>query len=79
MKFRNHPSVTVIKNINNDLSCNFCRVSVKDAIKEIKKLSTRKATQTSDLPVKILKANSDVFVNYSSEFFNACEENLLSM
>ena len=76
MKFRNHPSVTVIKNMNNNLSFNFCRVSVEDVIREIKKLSTQRTTQILDL---LLKGNSDIFVNYISDFFNACEWNLLSV
>ena len=78
MKFRNHPSVTVIKNMNNDLSFNFCRVSAEDVIREIKKLSTQRTTQTSDLLVKILKGNSRYIFNYISNLFNACEGNLLS-
>ena len=35
MKFRNHPNVTAIKNLNNGSRFNFCRVSVEDVIKEI--------------------------------------------
>ena len=62
MKFRNHPSVIAIKNLN--------RVNVEDVEKEIRRLSTRKATQYSDLPVKILKENSDIFGKYISEIFN---------
>ena len=54
MKIINHPSVTIIKNLNNGLRDNFCRVSVEDGVKEIKKLSTRNATRSTDLPVKIL-------------------------
>ena len=62
MKFRNHPSVIAIKNLN--------RVNVEDVEKEIRRLSTRKATQYSDLPVKILKENSDIFGKYICEIFN---------
>ena len=54
-------------------------MSVEDVIREIKKLSTQRTTQTSDLPVKILKGKSDIFVNYISDFFSVCEGNLLSM
>ena len=54
MKIINHPSVTVIKNLNNGSRDNFCRVCVEDGVKEIKKLSTRNATRSTDLPVKIL-------------------------
>ena len=45
-------------------------MSVQDVVKEIKKLSTRKATQSTDIPVKILKENADVFGSYICDFFN---------
>ena len=57
MKFRNHPSVIAIKNLNSGSRFDFCNVNVQDVEKEIRRLSTRKATQYSDLPVKILKEN----------------------
>ena len=50
----------------------FYRVSVQDAVKEIKNLSPRKATQSIDIPVKSLKENSDIFGNYICDFFNDC-------
>ena len=70
MKYRNHPSIAAIKNLNKGSRFDFCRVSVRDVVKEIKKLSTRKATQYTDFPVKILKENSDIFGNYIVIFFN---------
>ena len=72
LKYRNHPSIVAIKNLNKGLRFDFCRVSVQDVLKAIKKLSTRKATQYTDLPVKILKENSDIFGNYICDFFNDC-------
>ena len=42
-----------------------------DVVDQIKKLSTQKA-QYADLPVKILKENSDIFGNYICSFFNDC-------
>ena len=50
----------------------FYRVSVPDAVKEIKNLSTRKATQSTDISVKSLKENSDISGNYICDFFNDC-------
>ena len=50
-------------------SVDFC---VQDFVKEIKKLSTRKATQYADLPVKTLKENLDIFGNYICDFFSDC-------
>ena len=42
-------------------------MSVQDVVKEIKKPSTRKATQSTDIPVKILKENADTFGSYICE------------
>ena len=72
LKYRNHPNIVAIKNLNKGSRFDFCRVSVQDVVKEINKLSTRKATQHIDLPVKILKENSDIFGNYICDFFNDC-------
>ena len=48
-------------------------MSVQD-VKEVKKLSTWKATQSADIPVKILKENADIFGSYIYNFFNNCVE-----
>ena len=72
MKFRNHPSVIAIKNLNSGSRFDFCRFSVHDVEKEIRRLSTRKATQYSDFPVKTLKENSDIFGEYICDFLNEC-------
>ena len=72
MKFRNHASVIAIKNLNSGSRFDFCRVNVQDVEKEIRRLSTRKATQYSDHPVRILKENSDIFGKYICDFFNEC-------
>ena len=46
-------------------------ISLKyDIFKEIKKLKTRKATQNTDIPVKILRENADIFSVYICDFFN---------
>ena len=71
LKHRNHPSTAAIKNLNKVSRFDFCRVSAQDVVEQIKKLSTQKA-QYTDLPVKILKENSDIFGNYICYFFNDC-------
>ena len=40
--------------------------------KEIRKLDPRKPTQNTDIPVRILIQNSDIFGNYICDFFNEC-------
>ena len=49
---------------------NFSKVSVDDVLKEINKLDYRKAIQNTDIPVKILKQNADIFGSYICHFFN---------
>ena len=72
MKFRNHPIIIAIKDFNKNSRLDFCRVSVENVVTEIKKLSTLKATQSTDLPVKILKESLDIFGSYIRDFFNYC-------
>ena len=40
----NHPSIIAIKNLTNTSIFSFPKISVDDAIKEIRKLNPRKAT-----------------------------------
>ena len=61
IKFRNHPSVSVIRNAFDPQSFNFLKVSVDDILKEINKLGNKKAIPKTDIPVKILKQNADIF------------------
>ena len=72
MKYANHPSTITIKDLNNTSMFSFSNVSVADVKKEIRKLDPRKATKNTDIPVGILKQNSDIFGNYICDFFNEC-------
>ena len=45
---------------------------LKMLLKKQKNLSTGKATQSADLPVKVLNGNSDTFGNYICHFFSDC-------
>ena len=40
--------------------------------KKLENLDPRKATQNNDIPVRILKQNTDIFGNYICDFFNEC-------
>ena len=71
-KYANHPSTIAIKHLNNTSMFSFSDVSIADVIKEIRKIDRRKATQNTDIPVRILKQNSDIFGNYICDFFNEC-------
>ena len=70
MKSRNHPSVSAIRSAFNPQSFNFSKVSVDDVLKEINKLGNRKAIRNTDIPVKILKQNTDIFGSYICHFLN---------
>ena len=71
MKYKNHPSMDVIKKISHGLSSfYFSRFDKKTVLNEIKKLKLSKAVQDSDIPVKILKENSDFFAEYIYLRFN---------
>ena len=72
LKYTTHSSTIAIKDLNNTSLFSFSNVSVADAKKEIRKLDPRKATQNTDIPVRILKQSSDIFGNYICDFFNEC-------
>ena len=72
LKYANHPSTIAMKDLNNTSLFSFPNVSVVDVKKEIRTLDPRKATQNTDIPVRILKQNSDIFDNYICDFFNEC-------
>ena len=62
-KFRNHPSIVSInKNIERTRrpSFAFAFVSSEETIKEVNKLSIKKASQALDIPVKMIKENKDL-------------------
>ena len=64
VKYKNHASIIAIKKTRNGPGFYFCGVSVNDVFKEIKRLKARKATQITDITVKILKENADFFSVY---------------
>ena len=47
-------------------------VSPDDAFTELIKLSTRKANQINNFPVKILKQSADIFTANMCNFFSFC-------
>ena len=47
----------------------------KNQPKATKKLNPRKSTQSTDIPIKFLKENADIFASYLCSFFNQSIEN----
>ena len=70
LKYANHPSLIAIKDLSNTSMFSFSNASVAGLKKEIRKLVPRKATQNTNISVRILKQNSDIFGNYICDFFN---------
>ena len=65
-KFRNHPTILMIKNKRKTDQCfSFFPVTYVGILKKKKKnLDTTKASQQSDISTKTLKQNSDYFAGY---------------
>ena len=75
-KFRNHPSIAMIKSKRKTDQCfSFGPVTYDHILKKNKKtnnLDTAKASQQSDVPSKVLKQNSDNFAGYFGGNINQC-------
>ena len=56
--------------IKDKSSFNFTEVDQKQIEKENLKLDVNKASQNSDIPIKVLKENSDIFSNFLCNSFN---------
>ena len=73
MKHRFHPSIVAIKkNCNSGLSFSFSQVECHEIMKEINNLETNKATQSTDIPTKLIKENSDIFGDFIFGNYNNC-------
>ena len=71
LKYRNHSSIIAIQSKCKDKgNFNFNEVDQKQIEKEILKLDVNKASQSSDIPIKVLKENSDIFSNFLCNSFN---------
>ena len=73
-KYNDHPSITSIKNkmtSRDNPKFSFRFVSLNKTLNEVNKLNRKKASQATDMPVKIIKENKDVisfhvFHNFSN-------------
>ena len=59
-------------------SFNFAKVDQKQIEKEILKLHVNKASQSSDISIKVLKENTDIFSNILCNSFNSSIKSLTS-
>ena len=60
-QYKNHPSIIAINNQNMGRRFSFQEITKSEINQEILNLDSSKACQESDLPTKIIKANSDIF------------------
>ena len=69
-QYKNHPSFIAINNRNMDRRFSFQEITKSEINQEILNLDSSKACQESDLPTKIIKANSDIFTEVIHKEFN---------
>ena len=77
-KFRNHPSIKLIKSIKRKANFNFSYVSHQEVLNKNKNLQSAKTTQQNDIPVKIVKETSEVLARYFMKT-NLCIEYPISI
>ena len=66
LKYPKHPSILAIKrkNVKSDNRFYFSHVTLEEVLIEIKKVDVLKAAKETDIPRKIAKENTDIFVNF---------------
>ena len=73
IKYRCHRSIIAIKEkCNSNFSFSFSQVERDEIMKEISRLKINKATQSTDIPTKLIKENSDIFGDFIFENYNNC-------
>ena len=71
LKYRNHASIISISHSSHqDSSFNFACIDKNTFLKGIGSLNRTKASQVTDIPVKILKENADYFAELTCILFN---------
>ena len=75
-KYKNHPSVIMIKEkIKPIETFSFFPVQYDDVLRKIRNLDPSKSSQQTDIPTKILNYNSEYFAGYFHENIDFCFEN----
>ena len=72
LKYRNHPSIVAIRNqCKNRDSSSFTEVDKKEFEHLILNQDVNKVSQSCDIPLKIVKKNTDVFSNFLCANFSS--------
>ena len=69
LKCKNHPSITVIKEKAKNSVFSFYEVDKDKIKKEINRLNKNKASRKSDIPIKIIHDNVEIFAAFIGESF----------
>ena len=73
VKYRKHPIILKIGEVCNRKQCSlfsFSHVDKEEILKEILSLDSSKVSQDTDIPIKILKDNADIFSDFFLSGFN---------
>ena len=63
-KYKDHPSILVIQSNCEKETLPFSEVNIKNIKKDILKLGKNQAFENSDIPIKIIKENLDIFTDF---------------
>ena len=65
LKYKDHPSILAIQNnCKNGIKFALEEIDLASIEKEIHNLKMNKASQSSDIPTKIIKENVDILLNF---------------
>ena len=70
LKYKNHPSIIAINEKSKNAKFSFHEVNNEKIAKEIWRLNKNKASQKSDILIKIIKENADIFAEFLCETVN---------
>ena len=70
-KYRNHPSIKVIKSKNKSQTFKFRETNIDEIKKYIENLDPKKASQKSDMNTNIIRKNAAFFAKYTCDDINA--------
>ena len=62
----------MVSSVENEAGFSFTCVTVDDISKEIQRLDIKKATQESDIPTKVIKQFSNLFIHFLHKNINSC-------
>ena len=69
-KYKDHPSIKLIKAKNNSQFYKFSEIAIEEVKKSFQNLDPKKATQKDDIKTNLLKKNVDFFAKYTCDDIN---------